>query len=330
MQLNIYLTYSLKMKKGLKILKKTALLIASAIILFFAIMAAYHSIMLPKEAKEIEGNGTLVEIDGHNMNIFVDGAAKKEGATTLVLLSGSGVAAPVYDYKLLYSKLSDKYRVAIVEKFGYGYSDVSGLPRDVKTMVNEDREALKKAGENGPYILMPHSMSALEAIYWTSTYPDEIKAIIGLDMAVPDSYNEDSDNLSKLFFNKTMTSYFGMHRIPALCYLNKEGLSDQEIKQLRYLTYTNTLNDDVYSECKIVYENAKTVKELGYPNVPILMFTSNLGDPVVGKYWMAAQDNFAKQSPGYVQIKLDCGHNLHYYKSEYIAHQIKEFITGLE
>lgn len=44
---------------------------------------------------------------------------------TIVLLSGSGVAAPIYDYKVLYSKLTDQYRIAVVEKSGYGYSDVS-------------------------------------------------------------------------------------------------------------------------------------------------------------------------------------------------------------
>ena len=78
-----------------------------------------------------------------------------------------------------------------------------GSKRDVKTMVDEDREALKKAGKNGPYILMPHSMSALEAIYWSCTYPDEVKAILGLDMAVPDSYNQKGNGISELPFNKT-------------------------------------------------------------------------------------------------------------------------------
>ena len=33
-------------------------------------------------------------------------------------------------------------------------------------------------------------MSGLEALYWAQKYPDEVEAIIGLDMAVPDHYDE--------------------------------------------------------------------------------------------------------------------------------------------
>lgn len=317
------------MKKILRIFRNIVLLTVVLVILFFAVMGIYHHVMLVKEGREIRVTGNLVEVDGSDMNVFVAGVDKKEGTQTIVLLSGSGVAAPVFDYKILYSKLTDKYRVVVVEKFGYGYSEVSGLPRDVKTLVDEDRKALLKAGETGPYILMPHSMSALEAIYWAITYPGEVKAIIGLDMAVPNSYDDESSNTSKISFMKNMT-FFGMHRIPGLFYINKDGLSEQEIKQLKFLSYRNALSDDVYAECKMVYNNAKVVKEMGTPDVPILMFTTNLGISHGSENWMKAQDDFAKQSNKYIQIKLDCGHSLHYYKSESIAKEVKTFIGGFK
>ncbi len=317
------------MRKSLKVLGSIVLWIFILITLLFATMACYHHLMLRKEAKVIQVVGSLVEVDGYKMNILIVGNKAKKGEPTIVLLSGSGVAAPVYDYKILYSKLTDRYQVAVIEKFGYGYSDMCGLPRDVHTMVEEDRKALKIKGQYGPYILMPHSMSALEALYWANMYPTEVKAIIGLDMAVPTSYDEKSAQRFKLSFNKIMTSFFGMQRIPAICNIPKNGLSKQEAEQLNCLVYRNTLNDDVYAECKMVYENARCVKKLKNPDIPILMFTTNLGDPAIGRYWMAAQDNFAKQSTNCTQIKLNCGHNLHYYKSDYIALEIKKFMNSL-
>jgi len=33
-------------------------------------------------------------------------------------------------------------------------------------MLEETRRALELSGEKGPYVLLPHSMSGLEAIYW--------------------------------------------------------------------------------------------------------------------------------------------------------------------
>ncbi len=37
----------------------------------------------------------------------------------LLFLSGSGTAAPVLDFKSLYSLLSSDYRIVVIEKFGY-------------------------------------------------------------------------------------------------------------------------------------------------------------------------------------------------------------------
>lgn len=313
-----------EMKKKLKIPRNIFIGLVLIPLLLSGVMSIYHHIMLGIESKTIKNVGTLVDIDGHNMNIYIEGEIRK-GQSTIVLLSGSGVAAPIYDYKILYSKLSKEYRIAVVEKFGYGYSDISGISRDVVTMVEENREALKKIDENGPYILMPHSMSALESIYWATRYPDEVKAIIGLDMAVPNSYDIENNNIFNIAVMKTMT-FFGLHRIPAFCYVNEDGLSTDEIEQHKALVYRNSLNDDVYEECKVVYDNAETVQKLGVPDIPILMFTTNLDKAEGYEKWVNAQDKFAQQSEKYKQIKLNCGHNLHYYESNYITEQIKKFL----
>lgn len=316
------------MIKVLKIARNIVLVIILLIIILLGVMAIYHHIMLKNEKKHIKAVGKLVIVDGFNMNVYIEGVEQRKDNPTIVLLSGSGVAAPVYDYKVLYSKLTDKYRVAIVEKFGYGYSDVSGKDRDVITMVEEDRKALQKAGESGPYVLMPHSMSALEAIYWAKTYPDEVKAIIGLDMAVPDSYNKNDNNISKIKFMKAMT-FYGAHRIRMFNYINENGLTKKEIEQHKYLVYKNSLNNDVYEECKMVYENAEIVKKIGTPNIPILMFTTNLNGSNGWKGWVDAQENFALQSNNCIQIKLKCGHNLHYNESDFLSKRIKEFMEQM-
>lgn len=307
-----------------KRIKKTLLLVGCLIIFFMATSAIYHHIMLNFEKNKITHIGTLVKVDGYNMNVYVEGK-KSDSGSTIVLLSGSGVASPIHDYKILYSKLIDEYQVAIVEKFGYGYSDVSGLPRDVATLVEEDRKALKAAGIEAPYVLMPHSMSALEAIYWAVTYPDEVERIIGLDMAVPDFYTK--SNMNSITFLKTMT-FFGMHRIPAFYYVNRDGLSAAEYKQNKMLVYKNSLNADVYEECKVVLDNAKIVGNMVAPDVPILMFTTNLAQTAGHEEWVKAQDDFSENAKNCLQIKLDSDHNLHYYESDYISEEIKKFMKN--
>ena len=109
---------------------------------------------------------------------------------TIILLSGSGTECPTYDFKPLWHRLIKHYSVAVVERPGYGWSEETDQPRDVDTLLEETREALKQAGITGPFIPAAHSMSGLEAIYWAQKYPDEISAIIGLDMAVPQAYQQ--------------------------------------------------------------------------------------------------------------------------------------------
>lgn len=302
------------------------LIMALVLIVALFVFATYHHIMLHIETNKIIPIGTPVKIGDSTMNVYIEGKKIDDTEPTIILLSGSGVTSPIYDYKILYSKLTDTYKIAVVEKFGYGYSDVSGLPRDVGTMVEQNRKALTLAGVKPPYVLMPHSMSALEAFYWTYNYPDEVIKIIGLDMAVPNSYQK--SNLAHITFMKMMT-LLGLHRIPAFYYINNKGLSDHEYEQNKILAYKNSLNRDVYAECKVVLDNAKRVGNMAVPDVPILMFTSNLGQSPGYEEWKAAQLDFASKAKDCIQIEMDCGHELHYYLSDEISNRIKEFLNSV-
>ena len=163
------------MKKAFKIIGKILLVIIILLIIFLLIVFTYNKIMMNKEKALLdEPLGEMIEVDGHNMCIYSEG----EGKHTLVFLSGSGTASPILDFRSLYSLLVDDYRIVVVEKFGYGFSDVVNTERSFDTILRQDREALSKAGIDAPFILCPHSMSGLEAILWAQEYPDEVEAFI--------------------------------------------------------------------------------------------------------------------------------------------------------
>ena len=168
----------------LKIFGKILLFGVGIIILLLIVITLYHAYKLRTEAKEYPAPGELVQIDNNKIHIYSEG----QGDITLIFMSGSGTSSPTIDFKPLWLKMTDDYRIVVIEKFGYGWSESSSSPRDIDTMLNETRKALHLSGENGPYVLVPHSMSGLEAIYWAQKYPDEVKAIIGLDPAIPDVY----------------------------------------------------------------------------------------------------------------------------------------------
>lgn len=83
--------------------------------------------------KRLKHNGEFVIINQHKIHIYRKGNINNP---KLVFMSGSGTVAPVYDFKILYEKLIHKYRIIVIEKFGYGYSDIFESSCDIDSLVH--------------------------------------------------------------------------------------------------------------------------------------------------------------------------------------------------
>src|SRR5690606_20070852 len=141
----------------------------------------YSKIMTAYEQRKYPAIGEFVEVDGKKMHVYTKG----HGDNTIVLLSGLATPAPALDFEPLINELSKKNQVVVVEPFGYGWSDLTDKERTVKNIVEETRAALKKSNIQGPYLLMPHSVSGIYSMYYANHYPEEVKAIIGIDPTLP-------------------------------------------------------------------------------------------------------------------------------------------------
>lgn len=271
----------------------------------------------------LECNGELVNVNGYNIHVLRQGNINKP---KIVLMSGSGTVAPVYDFKILYEKLSKSFRVIVMEKFGYGYSDIFDSPADIDYLVSTQKKALETIGENGPYILMPHSMSGIEALRWAQLYPDDVSAIIGNDMCTPLTYSVWTDEKieKKINLMKFATKY---KLQGLLCPLSKRSLTKSEIKQQKLLRKRNAFNICCINESKEVLSNVAVVKNAGYTKCPILLFVSD-GKQTQG-YWAQAQKEFATMLDAKL-ISFECGHYIHHFKSDEMCEEIIKFTNSLE
>jgi len=307
---------------GKKNKKKRALIELIITISIFLIFVLFHQIMLRIEEPLRTPLGQLVEVDGHKMSVYAEGSGDK----TLVFLSGSGTPSPILDFKSLFSLLSDEYKIVVVERFGYGFSDVVDKPRDIDTVLSETRVALIAADINGPYVLCPHSMSGLEALYWAQQYPEEVEAIVGLDMAVPEAYESFKNNA---FINAAsqFNAKTGMIRLVpllnALDCVEHGTLTEEEKEIVHALLYQNFSNRTTMNELKYISENAKIVGTGEIPQVPMLLFISN--DTSTTELTDATQ-RYANTVENAKVIQLDCPHYVHDYEHNKISEEIKEFL----
>ncbi|NNU77382.1 alpha/beta hydrolase [Clostridium estertheticum] len=290
-----------------------------------------NKIKLNQESNLFKPLGKMVTVNKHRMHVYTEG----KGEITLVFMAGGGTCSPTLDFRSLYSRLSDNYRIAVVEKAGYGFSEIVDVPRDIDTVLEETRKALTLAGEKAPYALFPHSMSGIEALYWAQKYPDEITAIVGLDPAVPAAY-ENFSMPSKVVLNlPAFAAKIGLTRfIPSICNssaaIKYGSLTDNEKEIYRAIFYRRTATKTMLDELECIQESARKVNELGTPKVPMLFFISNgKGTGWEKEQWRQYLTQYISKVPKGQKVLLDCGHYIHNYEYETIALKSKEFINNV-
>lgn len=112
-------------------------------------------------------------------------------------------------------------------------------------------------------------MSGLEAIRWKQKYPDDVTAIIEINMATPKTYKKwSNDGINKRI--NMMRKIQKRKNLGLLSWypLNRRGLNKDEIKQQRLLWKRNGMNNCFINEAKEVqvfhaYNLKKSLQAIG-------------------------------------------------------------------
>ena len=294
------------------------------LILFLGGTFGFHQLSLQKERKLLTPIGKQVTVNGHQMNVSITG----EGPETIVLLSGAGIASPILDFKNLSDSLSKKYKVVVVERAGYGFSEDSDRSRDVMEVLSETRQALAQAEVSGPYVIVSHSMASLESLAWQEKYPDEVKALVGLDWALPASYEDLKDNQTLLTV-AYWSSKIGLLRFfPESFYIKNPTLTETERQQYKLLAYKQLMSQAMLHESRLVKENAKKVPSSINPKIPTLLLVSNGdGTSFSQSEWQNYAERFASGQSNVQVIYMDAPHDLYHYQNNELVSRIEEFLT---
>ena len=309
----------------MKKFKQFSWIIFVVLILFLGGTFGFHQLSLQKESKLLTPIGKEVTVNGHQMNVYIKG----EGSETIVFLSGAGIASPILDFKNLTDSLSKKYKVVVVERAGYGYSEDSNQSRDVMEVLSETRQALSQAEVSGPYVIVSHSMASLESLAWQEKYPDEVKALVGLDWALPASYEDLKDNQT-LITVAYWSSKIGLLRyFPESFYIKNPTLTESERQQYKLLAYKQLISQAMLHESRLVKENAKKVPSSINPKIPTLLLVSNGdGTSFSQSEWQHYAERFASGQSNVQVIYMDAPHDLYHYQSHEIVSQIEDFLKS--
>ncbi|EDU37877.1 hydrolase, alpha/beta domain protein [Clostridium sporogenes ATCC 15579] len=317
-------------KKIIKILRNI-LIVILALLIIISIVGQVRKYL---EENDVKPLGILVNVDGKKMHVYSEGHGKK----TIVLMPGLGSIAPSIDFKPLINELKKDFKVVVVEPFGYGFSEETSKERSVENIVDETRMALKKAKIDGPYILMPHSISGVYAQYYASTYPNEVEAIIMLDTILVKAVIEEADKIDFSFGKKQFAlanigNFLGMDRIYYNnIYKDENCFSKSDKNDLIKMGVQSSFNETMKNEANLLLKNCETVNKTKISkDFPILKFIAikSVKDINNEKYTKVMNKNINefKEYIKFTYCVLEGGHYIYYTKSKEIGKETREFLA---
>lgn len=128
----------------------------------------------PTEARLDE----LVDVGTHRLHIYCTGT----GRPTIVIDTGLGETYQT-SWASNIESLSRETRVCSYDRAGYGQSEPGPMPRDSQRSADELHLLLVNSGEDGPFLLVGHSLGALNIQVYADSYPEEVTGLVLLDPA---------------------------------------------------------------------------------------------------------------------------------------------------
>lgn len=226
----------------------------------------------------IAGYASIAWTEDYPLNVCSYG--NPDSSHTIVALSGMGISDYSVALRPVTDKLADDNLIVFIDRAGYGLSHDTMKKQTTECIVDDYRTALKNAGFEAPYVLLPHSISGAYATYWESRYPDEIEGIAFLDTT---ALNEDflpeskSSLLSSVY---PMLCKMGLHRFALKKYFNLLPDSySREQKRLSKMLYAYCgYSYAQLSEEKNIKKNCQTaLKSIVRNDIPKLYICSSRG-----------------------------------------------------
>jgi pimeloyl-ACP methyl ester carboxylesterase len=153
-----------------------ALLWSVVILLVLAIVGAiYQAIATELAERAYPPPGEMVDVGGYSLHVNCVG----QGSPTVILDAGLGEFSA--QWVRVQREVSHTTRVCAYDRAGMGWSEMGPEPRDAKQITSELHTLLSKAGIEGPYVLVGHSLGGLSMLTYAARYPDEVAGVTLVD-----------------------------------------------------------------------------------------------------------------------------------------------------
>lgn len=221
------------MKKVIRITVMILLTIIAVMLVFTLVTFIINQIKTNNELEFLKEKGYYnpVSVGEYSLNVAKFG--NEDGKHTIVALAGLGMGDYSVAERQMTASLEKDNLVVFVDRAGYGLSDDTDNEMTLEYIVEDYRKALKSAGIEAPYILMPHSIGGVYANYWSSKYPEEIEAEVFIDGSQLSDHAFDDEQSGTVGFEDRFLTFlaklgFNRYVIRDNYFLLPDNYSDEE------------------------------------------------------------------------------------------------------
>ena len=139
----------------------------------------YQTASAEADRERFPAPGNLIDVGGFKMHIHCMG----EGSPTVILETLSGGTSSYWGW--IQPEVAKETRVCAYDRAGRGWSEPDPEPMTLARTVRNLHTLLIKAGIEGPYVLVGHSIGGIYVRQSAAEYPNEVAGMVLLDAAHP-------------------------------------------------------------------------------------------------------------------------------------------------
>jgi pimeloyl-ACP methyl ester carboxylesterase len=144
-----------------------------------ALGGAVETVGLASDQRAYAMPGRLYDVGGHRLHLDCTGS----GGPTVVLMSGLGGFSA--SWARIVPAVADTTRVCAYDRAGQGWSEDAPDPQDGVAAATDLHALLDAAGEDGPYLLVGHSIGGDHAMVYADRFPEQVAGMVLLDATNP-------------------------------------------------------------------------------------------------------------------------------------------------